>query len=76
MNIEVGILHVLTASPRAIPASVIIGFLPTFTGKDETLTDTTAALKRMEAKGHVKGTHNEDRGTLWKETDDGRLRIS
>jgi len=76
MNLEVAILNVLSASPRAIPATVILGFVPSFTGGDHTLTDVTAALKRLEAKGHAKGTSNEDRGTLWKETDDGRLRIA
>lgn len=76
MNLECGILNVLAASPRAIPASVVIGFISSFTGKDETLSDITSALKRMEAKGHVKGTANEDRGTLWTATDDGRLRIA
>ena len=76
MNLEVGILNVLAASPRAIPATVVAGFIPKFTGSAETLTDINAALKRLEEKGHVKGTANEDRGALWKETDDGRLRIS
>lgn len=76
MNLECAILNVLSASPRAIPASAIAGFVPAFTGADSTITDVTAALKRLERKGHVKGTANEDLGTLWKETDDGRLRIS
>ncbi len=76
MNLEQAILNTLAASPRAIPATVIAGFVPSFTGTDATLTDLNAALKRLEAKGHVKGTANEDRGTLWKETDDGRLRIA
>ncbi len=76
MNLEVAILNILAASPRAIPATVIRGFLPSFTGKSETLTDIDAALARMETKGHVKGTGDEDKGALWKETADGRLRIS
>lgn len=76
MNLELAILHTLAASPRAIPATVIAGFVPGFTGKDDTLTDINAALKRMERDGEVKGTANKDRGTCWKETDDGRLRIS
>jgi hypothetical protein len=76
MNLECAILHVLSASPRAIPVSVIAGFLPAFTGKDETQADIAAALKRMEDAAEVKGTSNKDRGTLWKETDDGRLRIA
>lgn len=75
MNLEVAILNVLTASPRAIPATVIAGFVPAFTS-EATLTDITAALKRLEHKGHVHGTANEDRGTMWKETADGRLRIA
>ena len=76
MNLETAILSTLAASPRAIPATVLAGFVPGFTGKDETLADINAALRRLEAKGHAKGTANEDRGTLWKETDDGRLRIA
>lgn len=76
MNLQLAILQTLAASPRAIPATVIAGFVPAFTGRDETLTDINAALHRLEAKGHAKGTANEDRGTLWKETDDGRLRIA
>lgn len=76
MKIEVAILHVLAASPRAIPATVIRGFLPALTGNPETLADIDAALDRLEAKGHARGTANEDTGTLWKETADGRLRIA
>lgn len=76
MNLECAILNVLTASPVAIPATVIRGYLPAHTGRDHTLTDITSALTRLEVKGHVRGTHNEDTGTKWKETDDGRLRIS
>ncbi len=76
MNLELAILNALSASPRALPVSVLVGTVPAFTGQDATQTDITAALRRLETKGHVKGTANEDRGTLWKETDDGRLRIS
>ncbi len=76
MNLELAILTVLAASPRALPATAIAGFVERFTGKPETITDIAAALRNMEHKGHTKGTGNEDRGTLWKETDDGRLRIA
>ncbi len=76
MNLQVAILNILTASPKAIPVTVIAGFVPAFVGPEPTLTDITTALKTLEQKGHVKGTANEDRGTLWKETDDGRLRIA
>lgn len=76
MTIEPAILHVLSASPRALPVSVIAGFLPAFTGRPATLTDITAALHRLERKNQAAGTAHEDHGTLWKETADGRLRIS
>lgn len=76
MNLEIAILNTLMASPRALPASVILGFIPGFTGRESTLTDVRLALARLEAKGHVKGTADEDRGPLWKETADGRLRAA
>lgn len=77
MNLELAILNILAASPRALPATVIRGFLPSFTGQaDHTLTDINAALHRLETKGHVNGTAHEDKGFLWKETADGRLRIA
>jgi hypothetical protein len=76
VNLEMAILETLAASPRAIPATVITGFVSGYTGQDHTQTDVELKLKSLERKGHVKGTANEDRGTLWKETDDGRLRIA
>jgi hypothetical protein len=76
MKLDLAILNVLAASPRAIPATVIRGYLPTFTGEDHTLADINAALTRLEHLGHVKGTANIDTGAKWKETDDGRLRIA
>lgn len=75
MKLELAILNVLAASPRAIPVSVITPCVTEFTGREETQTDVVLALRQLEKKGHAKGTANEDRGTLWKETDDGRLRV-
>ena len=76
MTLELAILNALVGSPRAIPSTVISGFVAAYTGEPATLGDIDLALRRLEKKGHVKGTANEDRGTLWKETDDGRLRLS
>ena len=76
MNIEVAVLNVLSASPRALPVGVIRGELPAYLDEDHTLGDIEAALKRLERKGHVAGTRHEDRGTLWTATADGRLRIA
>ncbi len=76
MKLDLAILNVLTGANRAIAASVIRGFLPAFTDTHATLADITAALGRLEASGHVTGTFSEDRGTLWKETADGRLRVA
>lgn len=76
MNLELAILNTLAASPKALPAPVILGFVGSFTGGTETLHDVQLGLKRLEAKGHVKGTADEDRGPLWKETAEGRLRIA
>lgn len=76
MNLQLAILNVLAASPRALTVPVIAGFVPSFTGTEPTITDVQRELNALERKGHVKGTANEDRGTLWKETDDGRLRIA
>lgn len=76
MNLELAILNVLMASPNAIPVGVIAGHVSHFTGKPETIADLNAGLKRLEQKGHAHGTANQDRGTLWKETDDGRLRAA
>lgn len=76
MNLELAILNVLSASPRALNVQALAGYVPSFTGGDHTLADLNLALRSLEHKGHVKGTKNEDRGTLWKETDDGRLRCA
>lgn len=77
MNIERAILLVLTASPRAITATVIQSKLTQFTGEPHTLADVNDALGRLERRDppQVKGTHTEDFGTLWKATDEGRLRV-
>lgn len=81
MNLELAILNVLAASPRALSVKVLRGFVPSFTGSDHTLTDLTRTLQRLESKGHVRGTGtgecDEDNTPVivWKETADGRLRI-
>lgn len=74
MNLEDAILLVPSASPRAIPAAVILGFVSTFTGKHETIADITAALHRLKRKGRIKGAADEERGICWIETGEGRLR--
>ncbi len=75
MNLDLAVLNVLVASKRAIPASVITAAVPEFTGREETQTDVVIALKRLERAGDAKGTDDQDRGILWKETPDGRLRV-
>jgi hypothetical protein len=75
--LERAILNVITArGGKPLPVSVIKGFTPSFTGQDDTEADITAALKRMEAEGEVKGTSNKDYGTVWLATDAGKLRIA
>ncbi len=76
MNLERAILLALSASPRAITANVIRGGLAAFIGGEHTLADVNAALARLEDEGEVKGTASKDFGVMWKETPDGRLRIS
>lgn len=76
MNLELAILNVLSASPRALTSLQILGVVQSFTGKDDTLHDVKLALTRLEAKAHARGTLDEDRGTVWKETNEGRLRIN
>ncbi len=75
MNIELAILTVLAGAPRAVNAAVIAGFMGGLIGRDATITDIGNACRSLETKGHAKGTHDEDRGTLWAITPDGRLRI-
>lgn len=76
MTLEIAILNTLEASPRAIPAEVILGFIPSFTGGSATLSDLNQALKRMERAGDVIGTAHRDKGIVWKETAEGRLRLA
>jgi hypothetical protein len=76
VNLETAILEVLSASPRAIPTAIISAYLPTTSGRRETHADIDAALRRLEGKQQVVGTCHEDKGTLWKETADGRLRLA
>jgi hypothetical protein len=76
MNLERAILLVLSASRRPLSAQIVTSLVPQFIGGDYTISDVERALKVLESKGHTKGTWNEDFGTLWKETDEGRLRIS
>jgi hypothetical protein len=76
MNLELAILNVLTGAERAIGVGRIRGFLPGFIGGEHTLSDVEIALHSLETKGHITGTFQEDRGTLWKETADGRLRLT
>jgi hypothetical protein len=81
MNLELAILHTLTASPRAISAKVIRGFSASFTGRSHTLADIERTLRRLEEKGDVAGTDTRERDEnerpifLYKETPDGRLRV-
>jgi DNA-binding PadR family transcriptional regulator len=75
MNLERAILLVLSASPRAIPATVILPRLGEFLGGEHSLGDVTRTLHKLERDGEAKSTSNKDFGLLWKETDDGRLRI-
>jgi hypothetical protein len=76
MKLELAILTVLDASPRALPVPVIAGFIPPFTGHLPTHADLEAALRRLERAGDVLGTEHRDRGTVWKETAEGRLRLA
>lgn len=76
MNLELAILNVLDASPRALPAGAIAGFVPTFLGQEPTVTDVVRALRSLENKGHAKGTAHEDKGAVYVLTAEGRLRIS
>lgn len=76
MNLERACLEVLSVSPRAINALTVSGFVGTFTGRPETLTDVVRALHSLETKGHAKGTADEDRGAVYQITAEGRLRIS
>lgn len=76
MNLERAILLVLSASPRSLTPAIIKVQLPQFIEGDWTVSDVERTLKTLEGKGHAKGTFNEDTGTRWTTTDDGRLRIS
>lgn len=76
MKLDLAILNVLEASPRALPVEVIAGFTPAFTGRSSTLADLNAALRRLERSHDVIGTTHRDYGTVWKETAEGRLRIA
>ncbi len=76
MNLELAILIVLSGSPRALPAIRILPFLPASINREATLHEVEQALKSLQAKGHVKGRHNDDLGIVWKETDEGNLRTA
>jgi Fe2+ or Zn2+ uptake regulation protein len=76
MTLDLAILNVLSASPRAISAQAVASFAGNFTGKEETLSDVKRTLEKLEREGFVRGTSDPDRGSLWKETADGRLRAS
>lgn len=78
MKIELEILDVLAASPRAIGPFVIAGLLP----GQESIADVRRTLRNLQSKGDVKCTKTTEVDPdgqvkfVWKETDDGRLRIS
>jgi len=76
VKLERAILKMLAASRRALTATIIADQIRERLQIETTATDVTLALRRMETEGDVKGTHNADFGTMWKETDEGRLRIS
>jgi hypothetical protein len=76
MNLERAILLVLSASKKAIPATIIEAGIGQFLSPIPPLADIERTLGQLARKGHAKGTADDDEGTLWKETADGRLRIS
>lgn len=77
MNLQRAILLVLSASKRPLTPAMIAAKLPQFIDGDYTADDVERTLKTsLQPDGEAKGTFNKDLGTLWKETDAGRLRIS
>ncbi len=76
MTLERAILNVLAASPGPLPVTVIVGYVPGFTGEPVSQADATRTLFQLERKGHARWTKNDDGEAVWKETETGRLRIS
>ena len=75
VNLSLAIIKALSLSPRALTVEVIHGCLPSILGSKPTLTDLGAEMEKLEAQGYVKGTAAGLRGTVWKETPEGRLQL-
>lgn len=74
MTLELAILKVLDASPRALTVNVIHGGVGYFISESPTLGDVEATLTVLERKRHVAGTSDEDFGKLYALTPDGKIR--
>jgi hypothetical protein len=75
MNVQLGILHVLDVTPRAIDEESIEAFMPQFIGREPEKGEVNRALKLLVAIGHVKAAGDLDLGLIYEVTPEGRLRI-
>jgi DNA-binding PadR family transcriptional regulator len=75
VNIDLAILNVLSATPRALPVATIARETEEYLHREPSHMDVNVALRRLQAKGLVKGTEKPLVGTVWIATEEGKLAI-
>lgn len=76
MNLALQILLVLRdAGGHLLPQSTLVAQLRLL-DRPEPLTEINAALRDLESRDQIHGTHNPDTGNKWKISDEGRVRLA
>lgn len=77
MNIELTILTALDLhAPVPMRQEVILSDVRSLTAERPTSTEVQRALDKLEGKNQVIGISNEDKGTMWKITTEGTMRLA